>query len=194
MGIFGKTKTPEEKLKEWRLKMKGEERVIERQIRGIESEQLKVKKSVKDAAKRGDKDICSILCKELVKSKKTVNKLHASKAQLNSVLMEMQHQVSILKVAGCFQSSTAVMQSMSRLIRVPEISKTMVELSKEMTKAGIMEEMIADTFQLEDESLEEEAETEVNKVLFEITDGLLGQTSHVDTNLPAQLEDDTQQE
>lgn len=39
-------------------------------------------------------------------------------------------------------------------------------------QAGLIEEMINDTFEgLEDDDLEEEAEKEVDKVLFEITNG-----------------------
>ena len=52
-----------------------------------------MKKSVKDAAKRGQVDVAKILAKELVQSKKAVSKLYASKAQMNSVVMSMQHQL-----------------------------------------------------------------------------------------------------
>lgn len=48
-----------------------------------------------------------------------------------------------------------------------------------------MEEMIDETMQLEDdEELEEEADAEVDKVLFELTDGKLGQAGSVGTELP----------
>lgn len=44
-----------------------------------------------------------------------------------------------------------------------------------MTKAGLMEEIMDDTFEgMEDEDLEEEAEAEVSEVLFELTKGQLG--------------------
>ena len=59
----------------------------------IQTEELKVKKSVKDAAKRGQHDVCRILAKELVQSKRAVSKLYASKAQMNSVVMSMQQQL-----------------------------------------------------------------------------------------------------
>ncbi len=41
-----------------------------------------------------------------------------------------------------------------------------------ISQAGIIEEMMNDTFEgLEDDDLEEEADKEVDKVLFEITNG-----------------------
>ena len=60
---------------------------------GIQTEEMKVKKSIKDAAKRGQMDVAKILAKEVVQSKKAVSKLYASKAQMNSVVMSMQQQL-----------------------------------------------------------------------------------------------------
>lgn len=51
-----------------------------------------MKKSIKDAAKKGQTDVAKILAKELVQSRKAVSKLYTSKAQMNSVLMSMQQQ------------------------------------------------------------------------------------------------------
>ena len=48
-----------------------------------------------------------------------------------------------------------------------------------------MEEMLEETLNMEeDEELEEEADTEVDKVLFDITDGKLGAAGTVKTDLP----------
>lgn len=40
-------------------------------------------------------------------------------------------------------------------------------------QAGVIEEMITDTLELDDDEIEEEAEGEVDKVLHELTDGTL---------------------
>lgn len=60
---------------------------------GIQTEENKVKKSIKEAAKKGQNDVAKILAKELVQSRKAVGKLYASKAQMNSVIMTMQQQL-----------------------------------------------------------------------------------------------------
>ncbi len=59
----------------------------------IQREEEKVKRSIKDAAKKGHKDVCIVLAKEMIHSKKAVNKLYASKAQMNSVLLSMKNQL-----------------------------------------------------------------------------------------------------
>ncbi|XP_015252573.1 charged multivesicular body protein 3 [Cyprinodon tularosa] len=189
MGLFGRTpdKPPKELINEWSQKIRKEMRVIDRQIRDIQREEEKVKRSIKDAAKKGQKDVCVILAKEMIQSKRAVTKLYASKAQMNSVLLSMKNQLAVVRVAGALQKSTDVMKAMQNLVKIPEIQATMRELSKEMMKAGIIEEMLEDTFEsMEDgEEMEEAAEEEVDKILFEITAGALGKApSKVTDALP----------
>ena len=60
---------------------------------GIKREEAKVEKSLKEAAKQGDKDVALILAKEVLQSRKAVSKMYASMAQINSVMMSMDHQL-----------------------------------------------------------------------------------------------------
>ena len=59
---------------------------------------MKVKQSIKQAAKRGDTATAKLLAKEIVRSRKAVSRLHTSKAQMNSVVMQMQNQMGALPV------------------------------------------------------------------------------------------------
>ncbi|XP_073467071.1 charged multivesicular body protein 3-like isoform X1 [Aquarana catesbeiana] len=189
MGLFGKTqeRPPKDLVSEWSLKIRKEMRVIDRQIRDIQREQEKVKRSIKESAKKGNRDVCKILAKEVVQSNRAISKLYASKAHMNSVLMSMKNQLAVLKVSGSLQRSTEVMKAMQNLVKIPEIQATMRELSKEMMKAGIIEEMLEDTFAgMEDEDeMEEAADLEIDKILYEITAGALGKApSKVTDALP----------
>ena len=176
MGLFGKSPDPKEQVNDWCKKLRKESNQIERQINGIRREEAKVTKSLKDAAKKGDKDVCLVLAKEVVHARKTVNKLYCAKANINSVQMQMKGQLATIKVAGCLQKSAEVMKTMQQLVRLPEIQKTMMEMSREMMKAGIIEEMLEDTMETvtESEEMEEEAQEQIDKILFELTTGKLG--------------------
>lgn len=60
-----------------------------------------------------------------------------------------------------------------------------------------MEEMIGDTIDMmDDDDLEEAADEEVNKVLFQITDGMLGEAGAVGASLESKpvLEDEEDEE
>jgi len=191
MGLFGKSKSadPKEQVQEWTKKIRKEGYNIDRQINGIKREELKVTRSLKMAAKKGDKDVCMILAKEIVHARKTISKLYTAKANLNSIQLQMKGQLATIKVTGAMQTSTEVMQSMQALVRLPEIQKTMQELSREMMKAGILEEMVEDTMEgLEgEEEVEEAAQEEIDKILSELTAGALGAAPEaVQDTLPAE--------
>jgi len=183
MGLFGKApqKDPKQQVREWSASLRKEGRQLDRQIRTIKSEEAKIQKSIKDAAKKNQKDVCYILAKEVIQSRKATNKIYATKAQLNSVEMQLKNQLATIRLAGTLEKSTEVMQGMQSLIKVPEIQGIMQAMSKEMMKAGIIEEMLEDTFEnMEDQDeLEEAAQEEVDKILFEITSGVLGEASSV---------------
>ena len=60
-----------------------------------------MKKSIKDAAKRGDTQTCKMLAKEVVRSRKAVSRMHTSKAQMNSVVMQMENQLGAQHAITC---------------------------------------------------------------------------------------------
>uniref|UniRef100_A0A0M3I063 Charged multivesicular body protein 3 n=2 Tax=Ascaris TaxID=6251 RepID=A0A0M3I063_ASCLU len=188
MGLFGQGKNVDTKqqVRDLQRKMRVEMRQLDRQIHAIEREEIKVKKQIKESAKKGDRDVCVVLAKSVVGSRKAVSKLHASKAQINSVVMCMQQQLATMRMAGSLQHSTEVMKNMQQLVKVPEIMATMRELSREMMRIGIIDEMIEETVQsVEPEELEDAAQAEVEKILYEITSGELGKapTAVADTLL-----------
>jgi charged multivesicular body protein 3 len=192
--IFGRQLSTDEMVKKWRQSLRTQERALDKQIRGIEQEELKVKRSLKEAAKKGDKTICTMLAKEIVRSRKAKDRIHTSKAQLNSVGMQLQQQAAQLKIAGTLQKSTQIMKAVNRLAKLPEISQTMQEMQMEMMKAGIIEEMMDDALNVgeDEDEIEEEAEEEVNKVLMELTSGMLLGSGTVGQDLPQAAEDEVQ--
>ncbi|RWS31348.1 charged multivesicular body protein 3-like protein [Leptotrombidium deliense] len=185
MGLFGKDpkKSPREQVREWNSKLRKQSMLLDRQIRSIQREEQKVKLSLKQAAKKGDRDVCVILAKELVNSRRAINRIHTSKAQINSVQLNMNHQLATVRVSGALEKSSEVMKCMNNLMKIADLSQTMRELSQEMTKAGIIEEMLEETvddaLDMNEEEMEEEVQKEVDKVLHELTQGQLGNAPEV---------------
>lgn len=59
---------------------------------------------------------------------------------------------------------------MNQLIKLPQFNAVMQTMAREMEKAGLIDEMMNDTLDsMDDEGIDEAADTEVNKVLDEIT-------------------------
>eukprot|EP01065_Artemidia_motanka_P039105 TRINITY_DN4794_c2_g1_i1.p1 TRINITY_DN4794_c2_g1~~TRINITY_DN4794_c2_g1_i1.p1 ORF type:complete len:245 (+),score=95.56 TRINITY_DN4794_c2_g1_i1:94-735(+) len=176
-ALFGvKQKTPQELAKEWKAQLRQEDRKLDRQIRDLERSEKKVMDEVRKAAKKGDNASVKILAKEIAGARKAKKRFYVAKAQLNSVSLSLQQQMSQMKLAQVMQGSTQIMKSMNSLVRVEEIQGTMIQMQKEMMKTGMMQEVMDDTLDdaLGDEGLEEEADEEVAKIIDEIMMGKLG--------------------
>ncbi|KAF4584441.1 hypothetical protein GQ602_005814 [Ophiocordyceps camponoti-floridani] len=131
-------------------------------------------------AKQAQKEVRAF-ARELVRARRTSARLVTSKAQLNSVQMQVNEAFAVRKIEGSIRASVGVMKDVNSLIRLPELSGTMRELSVELMKAGIIEEMVEDTLPEDGDVLleDEEAEGEVDKVLGEIL------SSRKEPSLPA---------
>ena len=108
--------------------------------------------------------------RELVRVRKHEQRVATSKATLESVGMQVKEAFAMRKIEGSIKSSTGIMKDVNMLVKLPEISATMRDLSQELVRAGILEEMVGDSLPGEEIGLdeEEEAESEVDKILGEV--------------------------
>ncbi|KAK9450322.1 Snf7-domain-containing protein [Limtongia smithiae] len=182
---------PAEQMQKCNSLLRKNQRELERQVGNLKNLEIKTKSMIKIAAKRGDMSSARTLAKELYNMRKQQSRMITSKAQLASVGMQINDAFRVQKIQGSMKSSTGVMKDVNTLIRLPELSGTMRELSQELMKAGIMDEMVGDSLDSLDEAddIEEaEADKEVDAILSEITGGKLGQAGHVPENLPEEEE------
>ena len=76
--------------------------------------------------------------------------------------MNMRTQAATIRMTGAIEKSTTVMHSMSKLVKLPELQKTMTAMSKEMMKMGIIDELMDDAMEsLDPEDMEEEVDAQV---------------------------------
>lgn len=92
----------------------------------------------------------------------------------------MTEQLGVVKVAGTLQKSTEVMALVNRLVTVPQLSRTVRAMGKEMMKAGVIDEVVGDAIDsvMDGADADEEVDAEVDKVLAELAgadvDALVG--------------------
>ena len=74
-----------------------------------------------------------------------------------------------MKSVGHLTKSTEVLSAMNSIVKNEQVRDTMREMSKEMMKSGLIEEMVSDAFdEAEGLDVEEETDAEVNKILAEL--------------------------
>merc|ERR1712146_32040 len=141
----------------------------DRQMNTMGNEEQRLIKELKNTAKKeGMQRAVNILAKDVIRARQTRDKLLAGKTQLNSVNMTITAQISMLKVGGAMQKSTEVLHTLNEAVKLPELRETMVEMSREMEKMGLIEETLNDTFDSIDTTDGEEVDMEVQKVLQEL--------------------------
>jgi len=205
--------TPEEQKRKCNALVRKNVRTLERDIQNLRALESKTKGYILQASKRAQRNPSQgkqaaqdtrIFARELIRVRKQSGRLHTSKAQLQSVQMQVNEAFSVRKIEGSIRASTGIMKDVNSLVRLPELTGTMRELSQELVKAGIIEEMVSDTLP-DNELLEgedEEAEAEVDKILSEVLkDRLPPETQKVDEetvpSVPAEQgeeEDEDQEE
>ncbi|KAK3387113.1 Snf7-domain-containing protein [Podospora didyma] len=170
---------PQAQVRKCNMLLRSNMRKIDRDIAAVKAAEAKTKKLIVDADRRGQRNPSSKkqadrevrdFARELISQRKAASRLVTGKAQLGSVQMQVNEAFALRKIEGSIRASVGIMKDVNTLIRLPELTGTMQELSVELMKAGIIEEMIAEnlpeTDMLEDE--EGEADMEVDKVLGEI--------------------------
>jgi charged multivesicular body protein 3 len=101
--------------------------------------------------------------------------------------MQVTEAFAVRKIEGSLRLSTGIMKDVNALVRLPELMGTMQQLSAELVKAGIIEEMTEDMLPgagLEEDE-EEEAESEVDKVLGEILKDKIGKVGATPLDAPS---------
>mmetsp|Transcript_55527 Transcript_55527/g.173753 ORF Transcript_55527/g.173753 Transcript_55527/m.173753 type:complete len:232 (+) Transcript_55527:89-784(+) len=174
INLFGKANTKEAQqehakdlVREWQRKLRAEARDVERSIKRIEQDEEKIKRDIKKMAKEGaDPKNIKLLAKSIVRSGKAKTRLYTARATMQATASELGSTAATMRLTDAMKNSTEVMQQMNCLVKVPEMHESMQALSKEMMRAGLIEEVIEEGLEdIDGPELEDEAEVEVEKVL-----------------------------
>lgn len=176
-------------------------RQLDRDITQLKALDSKTRQYIVNASRRADRNPSQAkqaamesktFARELVRIRKQSTRLTTSRAQLQSVQMQVNEAFSVRKIQGSLKKSTGIMKDVNTLVKLPELSGTMHQLSAELVRAGIIEEMVDDAItdpaMLEEE--EDEADAEVDKVLQEILHGKLSQVQGVKPDQPLEQEEE----
>lgn len=165
-------------------------RQLDRDISSLKALESKTRQLIVSASRRAQRNPSQAkqattetktYARELLRIRRQNARLTTSRAQLQSVQMQVNEAFSVRKIQGSLQKSAGIMKDVNTLVRMPELSATMRQLSTELVRAGIIEEVVDDALP-NDELLEDEldeAESEVEKVLQEVLQGRLSKVEPI---------------
>ncbi|KAJ5165865.1 hypothetical protein N7492_006161 [Penicillium capsulatum] len=175
---------PQVQMRKCNALIRANTRQLDRDLAQLKSLDTKTRQHIVNASKRAQRNPSQAkqatsetktFARELVRIRKQTSRLTTSRAQLQSVGMQVNEAFSVRKIQGSLQKSTGIMKDVNTLVRLPQLTSTMHQLSTELVKAGIIEEVVDDAMP-DSELLEGEddlAEAEVDKILQEVLQGKL---------------------
>ncbi|KAL1410128.1 ESCRT-III subunit protein did4 [Vanrija albida] len=169
--LFGRTVTPAERLRQHQRSLQKAQRELERERTKLEQQEKKTMADIKRNAKQGNMNACKILAKDLVRTRRYMQKFTQMRVQLQAVSLRMQTLRSNEQMASAMKGATRAMGQMNRSLNLPQIQRIMNEFEKESATMDMKEELMSDAVDdaMEDEE-EEGEEVESDKILKEVLD------------------------
>ncbi|KAF9164002.1 ESCRT-III subunit protein did4 [Actinomortierella ambigua] len=167
--LFGR-QTPAEALRAHQRALTKAQRELDRERMKLEQQEKKLIVDIKKTAKAGQMNACKVMAKDLVRTRRYIQKFYAMKTQLQAVGLRIQGLRSNQQMAEAMRGATKAMGAMNRSMNLPQIQKIMMDFEKENEMMDMKEEMMSDTIDdaMEEEEDEEEEEAIVSQVLDEI--------------------------
>ncbi|KNE63433.1 hypothetical protein AMAG_08562 [Allomyces macrogynus ATCC 38327] len=168
--LFGQRKTPAEMLRQHQRALNRAVRDLDREKAKLEQQEKKLIMDIKKSARAGQMGACKVMAKDLVRTRKYVQKFYQMRTQLQAVGLRIQTMRSNQAMTDAMKGVTKAMRSMNKQINLPQITKIMMEFEKESEMMDMKEEMMNDAIDdvMEDADDEDEEEEIVRKVLDEI--------------------------
>ncbi|ETW85600.1 hypothetical protein HETIRDRAFT_457410 [Heterobasidion irregulare TC 32-1] len=185
--LFGRTVTPAERLRQHQRALAKAQRELDRERTKLEQSEKKLIMDIKKSAKAGQMNACKIMAKDLVRTRRYVQKFYQMRTQLQAVGLRIQTLRSNQQMADAMRGATRAMKGMNRGLNLPAIQRIMNEFERESATMDMKDEMMNDAVDdvmdddLEDE--EEEGDKILKEVLDEIGVGLSQQLTDAPTDI-----------
>ncbi|KAJ1646789.1 ESCRT-III subunit protein did4 [Coemansia asiatica] len=170
--LFGKRKTPQEILRQNLRALNKAQRELDRERTKMETQEKKLIADIKKSAKAGQISACKVMAKDLVRTRKYIQKFYKMKTSLQGVSLRVQTMSSNQQMATAMRGATSAMKSMNGSMNLPGIQKVLADFERESDmmdmKEDLMNDVIDDAMEDDEEDEEEESEQIVQQVLDEI--------------------------
>ena len=134
----------------------------------MEQQEKKLIQDIKKAAKQGQMGSCQVMAKDLVRTRRYIQKFYQMRTQLQAVSLRMQTVRSNQQMMQSMKGATRLLGNMNRSMNLPGLQRIAMEFERENDIMDQRQEMMDDAIDDSLENDEEESEEIVNQVLDEI--------------------------
>ncbi|CAD5117169.1 DgyrCDS5971 [Dimorphilus gyrociliatus] len=159
------------------------QRDLERDRGQLEKQEKQLQEEIKRAAKRGDKQTCNILAKQLIQMRKAKTRTYTAQSKVQVMTNQTKLMHTNVNVAQTMGKTAKTMSDVNKQMDPMKTQAMLKEFSMQNAKMEMTDEMINDTLDdiMNDSADEEEQDAVVNQVLDEIGIEISGQMSKAPT-------------
>eukprot|EP00735_Rhodelphis_limneticus_P015254 TRINITY_DN944_c0_g1::TRINITY_DN944_c0_g1_i1::g.16076::m.16076 TRINITY_DN944_c0_g1::TRINITY_DN944_c0_g1_i1::g.16076 ORF type:complete len:212 (+),score=43.83,sp/Q9SKI2/VPS2A_ARATH/58.64/7e-78,Snf7/PF03357.16/1.3e-43,Snf7/PF03357.16/4.8e+03,Ist1/PF03398.9/0.019,Mitofilin/PF09731.4/0.052,DUF29/PF01724.11/1.5,DUF29/PF01724.11/1.2e+02,DUF29/PF01724.11/1.7e+02,DUF939_C/PF11728.3/0.39,DUF939_C/PF11728.3/2e+02,TFIID_20kDa/PF03847.8/0.2,YlqD/PF11068.3/0.18,YlqD/PF11068.3/1.8e+02,Fib_alpha/PF08702.5/3.5, len=174
MFLFGKKKTPQELMREYKRGIDKAIRELDRERTQLQNQEKKCINDIKKMAKQGQMGAVKIMAKDLVRTRRYITKFYKMRTQLQAVGLKLQTMKSTQAMTDAMKGASKAMHAMNKQLNLPKMQQIMQEFERENEITESKEEMMNDVMDDVMDDAGDEAETDeiVQQVLDEIGIGL----------------------
>ncbi|KAK4140526.1 Snf7-domain-containing protein [Dichotomopilus funicola] len=166
---FGKRITPAERLRK-------NQRLLDKAIRELDQQRVKLEKQektlisqIRQSAQKGQMGACKVQAKDLVRTRRYIEKFYGMRSQLQKVSLRLQTYRTNEQMMQAMKGATMALGSMNRTMNLPSLQRIAMEFERENDIMEQRQEMMDDAIDdAMDVGLEEEGDEVVEQVLEEI--------------------------
>ncbi|KAJ2998243.1 ESCRT-III subunit protein did4 [Globomyces sp. JEL0801] len=168
--LFGSRKTPQEMLKQNQRALNKAQRDLDRERTKLEAQEKKLIADIKKSAKANQMGACKVMAKDLVRTRRYIQKFYQTRTQVQAISLQIQTFQSNQQMATAMKGVTKALASMNKGANLPQISKIMEDFARESEMMDMKQEVMNDAMDdaMEDEDDEEETDQILSQVLDEI--------------------------
>ena len=148
-------------LRENQRALKKAMRELDRERTSMQRSEKKIIADIKKAAKDNQMGAAKVMAKDLVRTRKYIQKFYQMRTQLQAVSLRIQTLKSQQAMAQAMVGVTKAMRSMNQQLNMPQIQAIMMEFERQTeiseAKQEMMEDVMDDVMDSEDDEAEEDA-------------------------------------
>ncbi|AOA63843.1 ESCRT-III complex protein [Komagataella phaffii CBS 7435] len=169
--MFGKKQTPQERLRKNQRALEKTQRELDRERLKLEQQERKLIGEIKKSGRNGQMRACKIQAKDLIRTKKNIQKFAKMKVQLQAISLRIQTVRSNEQMTQSMRNAAQLLGTMNKSMNLPQIAHISQEFSRQTDIMSQREEMMDDSLDdLMDEELDDEDEEEVDEIISKVLD------------------------
>lgn len=166
---FGKRMTQAERLRKHQRALEKTQRELDRERIKLENQEKKLIVDIKKSAKAGQMGACKIQAKDLVRTRRYIEKFYSMRTQLQAISLRIQTVRTNEQMMQSMKGATRILGSMNRQMNLPQLQRIAMEFERENEmmdqRQEMMDDAIDDAMGVDDEA---EGDEVVEQVLEEI--------------------------